>query len=100
MNLNIKTRTAGYNNKILISDSKCSLGKNDKVNTLEPTKHTFIPKAAIKSRKDSKAVVQLTATQGLPQTSLAQKPTITHEEEKATSILFLTGAFTISYMFH
>ena len=35
MNLNSKTGTAGYNNKILASDSKFSLVKNDKVNTLE-----------------------------------------------------------------
>ena len=34
MNLKIKTGTAGYNNKILISDGKFSLGKNDKVNAL------------------------------------------------------------------
>ena len=33
MNLKIKTGTVGYNNKILISDEKFSLGKNDKVNT-------------------------------------------------------------------
>ena len=32
MNLNIKTGTAGYNNKIIVSDGKFCLGKNDKVN--------------------------------------------------------------------
>ena len=32
MNLNIKTGTVGYNNKILVSDVKFILGKNDKVN--------------------------------------------------------------------
>ena len=32
MNLKIKTGTVGYNNKILLSYSKFSLGKNDKVN--------------------------------------------------------------------
>ena len=32
MNLNIKTGTVGYNNRILVSDRKFSLGKNDKVN--------------------------------------------------------------------
>ena len=32
MNLKIKTGTVGYNNKILISDEKFSLGKNEKVN--------------------------------------------------------------------
>ena len=31
--------------------------------------------------------------------ALAQKPTITHEEEKMALILFLTGAFTLWYMF-
>ena len=90
MNLNIKTITAGYNNKIFISDGKFSLGKNDKVNTLEPTKeakHTFIPQAGIKSHKDSKVVAQ-SATQGLPLASLAQKPAITHEKKKLHQYLF------------
>ena len=36
--LNNRSETAGYKNKILISDRKFSLGKNDKVNTLEPAK--------------------------------------------------------------
>ena len=48
MNLKIMSKTAGYNNKILISDGKFSLGQNDKVNTLEPVKelkisHKVIP---------------------------------------------------------
>ena len=37
MNLNIRLGTVGYNNKILVSDGKLSLGKNDKVDTLELT---------------------------------------------------------------
>ena len=32
MNLKIRSRTAGYNNKILISNEKFSLGKNENVN--------------------------------------------------------------------
>ena len=36
VNLNIRSGTVGYNNKILVSDEKFSLGKNDKVNALEP----------------------------------------------------------------
>ena len=36
MNLKIKTGTVGCNNKILISDEKFSLEKNDKVNALKP----------------------------------------------------------------
>ena len=33
MNLNIKSETVGYNNKILVSDDTFSLRKYDKVNT-------------------------------------------------------------------
>ena len=32
MNLKIRSGTVGYNNKILVSNKKFSLGKNDKVN--------------------------------------------------------------------
>ena len=32
MNLKIRSETVGYNNKILVSDGKFSLGKNHKVN--------------------------------------------------------------------
>ena len=34
MNLKIRLGTVGYNNKILVSDEKFSLGKNEKVNSL------------------------------------------------------------------
>ena len=36
MKLKIKTGTVGYNNKILVSDAKLSLGKNDEVNLMTP----------------------------------------------------------------
>ena len=85
MNLNIRSGTVRYNNKILVSDEKFSLGKNDKVNALEPT-----PKISCKvvtiTHKDSNVV-------------FTQKPIITPEEEKAALILFLTGGLTIWYMF-
>ena len=35
MNLRIRLGTVRYNNKILVSDGKFSLGENDKVNSLE-----------------------------------------------------------------
>ena len=35
MELKVKTGTVRYNNKILVSDGKFSLGKNDEVNSLE-----------------------------------------------------------------
>ena len=36
MNLKVKTGTVGYNNKILVSNSNFSLGKNDEVNLMVP----------------------------------------------------------------
>ena len=36
MNLQIKTGTVGYNNKILVSDGKFNLGKNENVNLTVP----------------------------------------------------------------
>ena len=36
MNLKIRSGTVGYNNKILVSDEKFSLGKNDNVNLTAP----------------------------------------------------------------
>ena len=45
MNLNIRSGTVGYNNKILVSDSNFSLGKNDKVNTSELVKEVDKPKS-------------------------------------------------------
>ena len=42
MNLKIRSGTVGYNNKILVSNEKFRLGKNDEVNLMAP---------AIKSHK-------------------------------------------------
>ena len=78
MNFKIRLGTVGYNNKILVSDGNFSLGKNDEVNTPE------MP--AIKSHKYSK-------------TNSLQKPIIKHEDEKIEFVLFLTGGFTIWFMF-
>ena len=90
MNLEIRLGTVGYNNKILVSDGRCSLGKNDKVNTLELAKETIISKEGTSkgdklksskiSHKDIKVSVQPTVTH--EDSNLAQKQTITHQEEK------------------
>ena len=91
MNLKIKTGTIGYNNKILVSDGKFSLEKNDKVNALELT--------------TMKSPSHLTTTHILvTQTTTTRKccsteTNYTHEQEKIALILSLTGAFTIWYMF-
>ena len=82
MNLNIKTGTAGYNNKILVSDSGFSLGKNDMVNSLESHHLT--------SHKQKQAITHKDLGQS----------TITHEEEKAALILVITGGLTIGSCFN
>ena len=52
MNLNIKTGTVRYNNKILVSDRGFSLGKNNMVDSLESP----MPKAALTSHKHKQAI--------------------------------------------
>ena len=89
MNLNIMSGTVGYNNKVLVSDGKFSLGENDKVNALEPVvpKHTS-------TKISHKDTAKPTTTH-----RLSLKPTITHKDEKIALILFLTGGFAIWNMF-
>ena len=83
--MNLKIKTVGYNNKILVSNGKFILGKNEKVNSLETP--------AI-SHKDSNLVKQTAVTHrdseiAVTHKDLERKPTITHEEEKIALILSL-----------
>ena len=87
MNLKIKTGTVGYNNKILVSDEKFSLGKNVEVNSLEPAKVIALEP----SIKSYKAVAQ-PPPGGVQAPTQAKKPT-THEDEKIALVLALTGGF-------
>ena len=85
MNLKIRSGTVRYNNKVLISDEKFSLGKNENVNALvleEPI--------ILMGPSHDKAVAQQTQ---------AKKPNISHEEERIALILFLTGGFVIWNIF-
>ena len=94
MDLKIRSRTVGYNNKILVSDRKFILGKNEKVNALKAP-----------AMKSHKVLAQTAAThKDLDQTAathrdLEQKPTITHNEEKIALVLFLAGGFAIWNVF-
>ena len=92
MTLKIRPGTVGYNNKILISDGKFNLEKNDEVNSLKAP--------VIKSHKGSNVVTQTAVTHKDSETAVThkdseKKPTITHEEEKIALILSLTGIFAI-----
>ena len=53
LKLKIKTGTVGYNNKILVSDEKFILGKNDEVNlmTIKSHKTNSLETPTIKSHK-------------------------------------------------
>ena len=90
MQLRIRSGTVEYNNKILVSDKKFNLGKNDKVNSLaiEPNS---LETPAIESH--------LNTARGLthaPTTSHEdKKPKITHSDEKISLVLALAGGFAI-----
>ena len=75
MNLNIKTRTVGYNNKILMSGGQFSLGKNDKVNTLEPAKEAIISKEGTSEGDKPKS-----SKIGHKEVKVVVQPAITHED--------------------
>ena len=62
MDLKIRLGTVGYNNKILVSDGKFILGKNEKVNSLEAPSAPQAETPAI-SHKDSNLVKQTAVTQ-------------------------------------
>ena len=93
MNLKIRSGTVGYNNKILVSDEKFSLGKNDKVNSLETP--------AMKSHKYSKTnpLQGLTHTPNISHNKEQKPHTVTHNEVKIALVLFMAGGFAIWNIF-
>ena len=73
MNLRIRLATVGYNNKILDSDRKFNLGKNDKVNALElaAMKSTAdYNKILLSDGKNYEVIAHSTSNQGLAQKKL------------------------------
>ena len=91
MELKIKTGTVGYNNKILLSDGNFSLGKNEKVNSLETA---AIKDSKTNSLEHTTIEIHSTTTRGLVHT-----PIISHKDKKVALIFTLTGIFTILYLF-
>ena len=79
MNLKIRLGTVGYNNKILVSDGKFSLGKNDEVNLAVPAmkshKTNSLETPPIKNHKtNSIKPTTITTSQGLTHTpAVSQK---------------------------
>ena len=107
MNLKIRSGTVGYNNKILISDGKFILGKNEKVNipVMKSHKTDSLETPAIKNHKtNSIKPTTITTSQGLTHApAISQKnqepKSITHNEEKIALVLALTGGFAIWNIF-
>ena len=92
MELRIRSGTVGYNNKILVSDGKFNLGKNDEVNSLETP--------AIKNHKTNSLETpaiesHLNTARGLTHASAISH----HEDEKVVFILLVTGGFTVWFLF-
>ena len=98
MELRIRSGTVGYNNKILVSDGKFNLGKNDEVNSLETPamkshKTNSLETPAIKNHKTN-SIKPTTITHG-PAISQKNQEPITHNEEKIALLLTLVGGFAI-----
>ena len=84
INLKIRSGTVGgYNNKILISDQKFSLGKNDKVNSL-----VLGPMGPA----SGEPVI------AMPKDHPSHK-VVAHEDEKIAFVLFLACGFVIWNIF-
>ena len=73
MTLKIRLGTVGYNNKILVSDGKFILGKNEKVNSLEAP--------VMKSHKGSNIVTQTAVTHRDSETA------VTHKDSEKSQLL-------------
>ena len=93
MQLRIRSGTVGYNNKILVSDKKFNLGKNDEVNSLKT------PAIETNSLETPAIESHLNTARGLTHTPTIsqknQKPKITHSDEKIALVLALAGGFAI-----
>ena len=77
MELKIKKGTVGYNNKILISDEKFILGKNEKVNSLEAP--------VIKNHKGSNVVTQTAVTH--KDSNHVKQTAVTHKDLEKSQLL-------------
>ena len=92
MTLTIRPGTIGYNNKILISDGKFSLGKNDEVNA-------GLAKSEEETTTKQTTTIHKVVTKAPQPPAPAEKSIITHEDEKIAVILPLADGFTVWYMF-
>ena len=87
MNLKIRLGTVGYNNKILVSDGKFSLGKNNEVNLAVPAmknhKTNSLETPVIKNHKTNSLETPAIECHSNTAQGLTLTPTISHDDEKA-----------------
>ena len=103
MTLKIRPGTVGYNNKILVSDGKFNLGKNDEVNLVVPAiisnKTNTLETPVIKNHKtNSLEPTIITHAPAISQKN-QKSQTITHSDEKISLVLALVGGFVTWNMF-
>ena len=116
LELKIKTGTVGYNNKILISNDKFILGKNENVNSLEASSSPQAETPAIKNHKtnsletptiknhktnplEAPAMKSTQTVVNSERTADLEQTIISHEDEKVALVLSLTGIFMIWFIF-
>ena len=111
MELRIRSGTVRYNNKILVSDGKFNLGKNDEVNSLKtPAIETnSLETPSIKNHKTNSLETPAFKSHSNTDQGLTHAPTISHgceapvppahEDEKPSFILFIIGGFTVWFLF-
>ena len=102
MNLKIRSGTIRYNNKILVSDGKFILGKNEKVNSLETPAIKNHKTNSLETMKSTQTAARpkhnsndvLSHTPAISQKNQERK-TITHNDEKIALVLALAGGFAV-----
>ena len=104
MTLKIRPGAVGYNNKILVSDEKFILGKNEKVNSVPVMKIQKVTQTAARPKHNSNDELSTPAiSYGVAQRPWAHKPqepqSITHNEEKIVLVLFIASGFAIWNIF-
>ena len=107
--LKIRPGTVRYNNKILVSNEKFILGKNEKVNSLETPaiknhKTNSLETPTIINHKTNPLETPAmkstqTAVNSERTADLEQKTIISHEDEKVALVLSLTGIFMTWFIF-
>ena len=85
MTLKIRPGTVGYNNKILVSDAKFSLGKNDEVNA-------GLAKSEEETATKQTTTIHKVVTKAPQLPAPVEKAVITHEDEKIAVFFFLLVA--------